>query len=86
MTLAEIAEREPLEATIGTLRLAAQCGRCAVCGEVTRTPHRDEGRDRVLCHLCYVVIQHARSRNQTSELAAGWLRAVAQYLATTEGA
>ncbi len=85
LTLDEMAECKSRQASALAARLARQGGRCAVCGQPPRAFHRDGDRDRVLCQSCYLLIEDARERHHTSELAARWLRAAAQYLTTTEG-
>lgn len=77
----ERARQEKIDATI----LAGQGGLCAACGEAPRRLHRDGDREKVLCRPCYFLIEEARERYETPELAARWLTAAAQYLTTTEG-
>jgi len=84
MTLGEIAERDTRRAAPLPAVPGPQGGRCAACGQAPRTSHRD-GSERVLCHSCYLLIEDARQRHETPELAARWLMAAAQYLTTTEG-
>jgi hypothetical protein len=79
--VAEKAREDRLDAAI----LEAQGGRCAVCGGTPVTPHRDEEREKVLCHDCYLLIEDARERYETPDLAADRLTAAALYLTTTEG-
>jgi hypothetical protein len=78
---AERAQQEKIDATI----LAGQGGLCAACGEAPRRPYRDGDREKVLCRPCYFLIEEARERYETPELAAKWLTAAAQYLTRTEG-
>ncbi len=85
MTLREILESRTQEAAALTTMLAAQSGRCAACGQEPRTSRRDGARETVLCQSCYFLVTDAREQHETPELAAGWLRAVAQYLTTTGG-
>jgi hypothetical protein len=84
MTLDEIVECKAQQAAALAAMLGPQAGRCAACGQASRTPHRDGDRESALCLSCYLLIEDARERHETPELAARWLRAAAQYLTTTE--
>jgi hypothetical protein len=79
--VAEKAREDRLDAAI----LERQGGRCAACGGMPTTPHRDGEREKVLCHDCHLLIEDARERYETPDLAAKRLTAAAQYLTTTEG-
>ncbi len=85
MTLDEMAECRSRQAPAlaATLTLQGDC--CAACGQPPGAFHRDGESDRVLCQSCYLLIEGARERHDTSESAARWLRAAAQYLTRTEG-
>jgi len=79
--VAEKARQEEIDTEI----LAGQGGRCAACGEVLSRPHRDGEHEKVLCDDCHFIIEDARERYETPELAAKRLTAAALYLTTTAG-
>ncbi len=85
MTLGEMAECKSRQASPSAASLGRQGGRCAACGRPPGALPRDGDRDGLLCQSCYVLIEGARERHETSESAAAWLRAAAQYLTTREG-
>jgi hypothetical protein len=85
MTLGEIVQSKAHEAGALAAMLGERGGRCAACEQAPRTFYRDGDHDSVLWDSCHFLVENARERQETPELAARWLRAVAQYLVTTEG-